>query len=278
MQTLILTVHAPAELHELLIAELSDLDFTAFEEAEGRIIAYGPANRWSDASRQQVEAWLHGSGLPVSMEEEIAPDINWNERWEASIEPLPVGPFLIVPSWKDVGEAPAGLEILQIDPKMAFGTGYHASTRLALRFLPDVVHGGEKVLDAGCGTGILALAALKLGAGSAVGFDFDPWARINAEENAERNGLDGRLVVREGSTETVPERDFDLVLANINRNALLAMLPWLRDARRGDGPIVLAGLLVEDRERVLAEAEAAGLDLQAEAAEDEWWSCVLRNG
>jgi ribosomal protein L11 methyltransferase len=275
VRTLILTIHAPDELHELLIAELADIDFTAFEEDDGVVRAYGPAERWSDVRRQQVEQWLLGVGSPFSMEEQIAPDTNWNERWEASIEPLAVGPFLVTPSWKRPSEPPAGQVVLEIDPKMAFGTGYHASTRLALRFLPGLVRGGERVLDAGCGTGILAIAALKLGADRAVGFDIDPWSRVNAEENAERNGLADRLVVREGSTEVVPERDFDLVLANINRNALIEMLPWLTAARRDRGPIVLAGLLSEDRARLATEARAQGLSILDEAIEDEWWSCVL---
>jgi ribosomal protein L11 methyltransferase len=275
MPTLALTVRLPERYHEFLIAELSDLGFTAFEEGTEAITAYGPAERWDDVGRQQVEGWLYGHGLPIELSEEVAPEENWNARWEASIEPLPVGRFLIKPTWHPVPPEHADKVILEIDPKMAFGTGYHPSTRMALRFLPGIVQEGARVLDAGTGTGVLALAALKLGADHAIGFDIDPWASVNAAENAERNGLAERFEVREGSLEVVPERGFDLVLANINRNTLIDMLPVLAEWTVPGGYIVLAGLLREDRRAVLAAAEAAGLSLYDEASEAEWWSAVV---
>jgi len=274
MQTLALTVRLPEHYHEALIAELADLDFTAFEEGEDRVVAYGPAERWNGVRREQVEGWLAALGLPPEVSEDVQPDVNWNARWEETIEPQPVGRFLIKPTWHDVPPEHADKVVLEVDPKMAFGTGYHASTRLVLRFLPGLVRGGERVLDAGTGTGILALAALKLGADRALGFDIDPWAKTNAEENAERNGLEERFEVREGSLEVVPEAEFGLVLANINRNALLAMLPDLAGRLLQDGRIVLAGLLVEDRDAVLGALDATALALYDEASEGEWWSCV----
>jgi len=273
--TLALAVRLPERYHEFLIAELADLGFHAFEEEADRVTAYGPAERWDDVSRQHVEGWLYAHGLPVELEEAVAPEENWNARWEATIQPQPVGRFLIKPSWHDVPPEHADKTVLEIDPKMAFGTGYHPSTRLALRFLPGIVPAGARVLDAGTGTGVLALAALALGAAHAIGFDIDPWAQVNAEENAERNGFAGRLDVREGSLETVPETGFDLVLANINRNVLLDMLPELAGRLVASGRIVLAGLLVEDRADVLAAAEAAGLALYDEATEGEWWAAVV---
>jgi ribosomal protein L11 methyltransferase len=278
MQTLALTVRLPEHYHEALIAELSDLDFTAFEEGEDQVVAYVPAVRWNGVRREQVEGWLIGLGLPPEVSEEVMPDENWNARWEETIEPQAVGRFLIKPTWHPVPPEHKDKIVLEVDPKMAFGTGYHASTRLALRFLPGLVRGGERVLDAGTGTGILALAALKLGAGRAIGFDIDPWAQVNAEENAERNGLSDRLEVREGSLEVIPETEFDAVLANINRNVLLSMLPEFAARLVPGGRIVLAGLLREDREDVLAAVEAAGLALYDEAAEGEWWSCVAEKG
>jgi ribosomal protein L11 methyltransferase len=275
VRTLALTIRVPDQHHEFLIAELADLDFNAFEEYEDRLIAYAPADRWNDVSRERIEGWLRIHDLPVEIDEEVAPDVNWNARWEASIEPIPVGRFLIKPSWHEVAPELADRVVLEVDPKMSFGTGYHPSTRLVLRFLPGIVRGGERVLDAGCGTGILAIAALKLGAESAIGFDIDPWASVNAGENAERNGLAERLDVREGSLEVVPESGFNLILANINRNALLAMLPELADRLVPGGPLVLAGLLREDREDVVEAAGHHGLELHDEATENEWWSGVF---
>jgi len=276
MATIILTLPIPEELHELLVAELSDLDFDAFEQDGSKLIAYGPASRWNDVSRQQIETWLHMQGLEPVFQEEVAPEVNWNARWEASIEPIAVGPFLIKPSWHEVPEEHAGREVLEIDPKMSFGTGYHPSTRLALRFLLGVIESGDRVLDAGCGTGILALAALRLGASRAIGFDIDPWAGVNADENAARNGLADRLEVREGSIEIIPENDFDVILANINRNALISLLPEFVARMKSEGRLVMAGLLRMDREDMLAVAERVELALQDEASEEEWWSGVWR--
>lgn len=274
MPTLALTVRLPEALHERLIAELADLGFDAFEERHDGVVAYAPAARWDGTAREALEAWLEALGLVPDYGEEVLPDENWNARWEASIEPQPVGPFLVTPSWKPVPPEHADRIVLTVDPKMAFGTGYHASTRLALRFLPGLVRGGERVLDAGTGTGILALAALRLGAASALGFDIDPWARVNAEENAARNGLADRFTVREGSLEVVPEEPFDLVLANIDRPTLLTMLPALADRLVPGGRLVLAGLLHADREDLCRAIGAVGLVLQEEAAEDGWWSAV----
>jgi ribosomal protein L11 methyltransferase len=274
LPTVKLSIRLPLHLQELALADLADLDFDAFEEGEDGFVAYAPAARWNDVKREHVERMLASLGAPVSLEEEIIPDENWNARWEASIQPLEVGPFLVKPSWHHVDPLDDARIILEIDPKMSFGTGYHPSTRFALRFLPGIVRGGELVLDAGCGTGILALAALKLGARDAIGFDIDPWASVNAEENAARNGLASRFEVREGSLEVVPESGFDIVLANINRNVLLDLLPALTGRLRASGVLVLAGLLREDRAVMIAALERVGRHIDVEATEDEWWAAV----
>src|SRR5690606_26129531 len=199
--TVAITVTLPDDLHELLIAELADLGFDAFEREDGAVVAYGPAAVWTGVAREAVEDWLRARGLPEHVEERTMLAVNWNARWEATIRPIPVGPFVIAPTWAEVPEEHAGKTLLRIDPKMSFGTGYHESTRLALRFLPGLVGrtpGGERVLDAGTGTGILAIAALRLGAREAVGFDIDPWSAENAAENAALNGVADRFEVREG--------------------------------------------------------------------------------
>jgi ribosomal protein L11 methyltransferase len=274
LPTVKLSIRVPLHLQELALADLAELDFDAFEENEDGLVAYAPAAGWTDAKREHVERMLTALGAPASLEEEIIPEENWNARWEASIQPLAVGPFLVKPSWHHVDPLDDARIILEIDPKMSFGTGYHPSTRLALRFLPDIVRGGEGVLDAGCGTGILALAALKLGARRAIGFDIDPWARVNAAENAARNHLESRFEVREGSLEVVPEDGFDIVLANINRNVLLDLLPGLDSRLQTSGVLVLAGLLREDRDVMVEALDRLDLHIDLEATEEEWWAAV----
>lgn len=134
---------------------------------------------------------------------------------------------------------------------------------------------GDRILDAGTGTGILAIAALKLGAASAVAFDVDEWSHQNALENFEQNGVADRVTFRRGTIDVVPERDFHLILANINRSVLLDLLPDFRGKLCPHGHIVLAGLLVEDRDVMLAAARRQGLAAVREASEHEWWAVVL---
>src|SRR5690606_14999124 len=276
--TVAITVTLPDDLHELLIAELADLGFDAFEREDGAGVAYGPAAVWTGCAREAVEDWLRARGLPEHVEERAMLAVNWNARWEATIRPIPVGPFVIAPTWAEVPEEHAGKTLLRIDPKMSFGTGYHESTRLALRFLPGLVGrtpGGERVLDAGTGTGILAIAALRLGAREAVGFDIDPWSAENAAENAALNGVADRFEVREGGIEVVPEVGFDLAFANIHLEVLRGLVPLLAEKLAAGGRLVVAGLLTMQREPMLEVVEAAGLVLYDEATEGEWWACVV---
>ncbi|HBQ58115.1 MAG TPA: 50S ribosomal protein L11 methyltransferase, partial [Balneolaceae bacterium] len=157
------------------------------------------------------------------------------------------------PTWSaspdDIGDK---IELM-IDPKMAFGTGYHATTRVMLEWLPEVISENEEVLDAGTGTGILAIAALKSGARSAFGFDVDEWSETNAYENILLNQVEN-FEVKLGSTEVIPEGNkYDVILANINRNTLIELLPELTEFLKEDGKLLLSGLLEEDEEVMLKQ-------------------------
>lgn len=273
--THVLTLRLPPVLHDLLTADLSDLGFDSFE-SEGELFkAYGPSENWTPELKREIEQWLIGHQAISRMEREVLPDQNWNAKWEASIQPLPVGSFLIRPSWHDVPDEFSDRIVLEIDPKMSFGTGYHPSTRLAIQLGESIVTGGERILDAGCGTGILALAALKLGASSAIGFDIDDWARDNAYENAERNGLLNKLEVRQGSIDCIPETGFELIFANINRHILVDFLPEMKVRLAPDGRIILAGLLFTDRHFMADVIRKNNLEILAEAREGDWWACTI---
>ena len=187
-----------------------------------------------------------------------------------------VTPFLFKPSWADIPPAHAHQIKLDINPKMSFGTGYHESTRLALRFLPAYVSESMRVLDAGAGTGILAIAAAKLGAGFVLAFDIDEWSLSNASENVRANEVQNRVEIRTGTVEVIPEKGFDLILANINRSVLIELLPVFRLKMAEGAHLILAGLLNDDRQRMLHEAFSNDLTLQDEASENEWWSGVFK--
>ncbi len=275
MHTVELTLYVDGLLQDLLIAELADLDFDAFEQDTALLKAYAPAARWTDSKRAYIEQWLAERGVTDPIEERLLEPQNWNKLWEASIQPIAVGPFLIAPTWADVPPEYRHHIVLTIDPKMSFGTGFHESTRLVLRFLEVLVMPGDRVLDAGAGTAILAIAAVKLGAASAVAFDIDEWAQQNAVENIEQNGVAEQVDFRAGSIEVVPEEAFDLILANINRSVLLDLLPAFVARLAPGGHIVLAGVLLEDRDDLLAAARRHALAAVREASENEWWSVVL---
>ncbi len=205
---------------------------------------------------------------------EIDPQ-NWNATWEASIQPISVPPFLIRPSWYEPDASEQGLIDLLIDPKMSFGTGYHETTRLMLGAIAELSTPGQHVLDAGSGTGILAIAACKIGAEKVVAFDFDEWCAINARENFEQNGCADQVTWYTGEMSCVPADKFDLILANINRNVLIEILPALRTRLHPAGIIVLAGLLTKDRDLMLEHISNACLIVSGEDAENEWWSVRL---
>lgn len=276
METLALTFHLDAPLQELLIAELADLGFGVFEQEDESLTAYIEVNLWTDAAAAAVQAWLRRRGVGQVPGVRSYAQQDWNAAWEASIVPLSVGPFLIKPTWADLPQGHEGQILLVIDPKMSFGTGYHESTRLVLRSLPDLVKPGCRVLDAGTGTGILSIAAIKLGAAQAIAFDSDAWVAENVAENLTLNGVAGRVVFNVGLLDDVAQERFDLILANINKNILLGYLEGFAERLASGGHLVLAGLLVEDREEMLAATRAVGLVQVQESSEGAWWSVVLQ--
>ena len=153
---------------------------------------------------------------------------------------------------------------------MAFGTGYHATTRVMLEWLPEVIQEGDTVLDAGTGTGILAIAALKLGAESAFGFDIDEWSKTNAQENILLNGVEN-FEVKLGSTEVIPDgKKYDVILANINRNALIDLVPVLLTFLKEGGKLLLSGLLEEDEPIMLKQKGLQKLNHKGTHQHKEW--------
>lgn len=275
--TLRLSLAVPDGAHEPLVADLADLGFDAFEEGADVLVAYAPATRW-DLPTQEAVARLvrQRGGDEAATEAEILADRDWNAEWEAGLEPIEAGPFVIAPSWTEIPVDLSSRPVLRIDPKMAFGTGYHETTRIVLRLLPDAVAPGARVLDVGTGTGVLALAALVLGAESALGVDIDPWSVANGHENAARNGLADRFEVREGSTDVVPERGFDLLIANIIRSILEPLVPDIVERTAPHAPILLSGLLAAESDRTIDQMTTFGYALADEASENEWWGGVFR--
>lgn len=271
--TIRLSLAAPDDVREPLVAALADLGFDAFEDTPDALVAYAPAPRWDGPTTEAVHGLADAFGLAAgAVAAETIADQDWNATWEASLQPVTAGPFVVAPTWTDVPDSEA--VVLRIDPKMAFGTGYHETTRICLRLLAGAIQPDDAVLDVGTGTGVLAIAALRLGAASAVGVDVDPWSVTNGRENADRNGVGERFEVREGSVEVVPEVGFDVVVCNVIRSIMEPMLADLLRLSAG-GTLVLSGLLTTERDRVVERLAEAGRVLGEEAAENEWWGGVF---
>jgi ribosomal protein L11 methyltransferase len=224
---------------------------------------------WQSGLREECLTALNALFPDRSVKEDILIMKNWNEEWEKSILPLRVSDrFIIAPSWAYV--EPASDEIvLIIDPKMSFGTGYHATTRLMIRSMESCHLMDKATLDVGTGTGILAIAAIQLGAKTAVGVDTDEWSVDNAMENLQRNRPDAAVTFFHGSIEKSPGM-FDVIFSNITKNDNLSLLPEFRGRLRTDGVIILSGFLVEDLDEMVDGLHRNGFELLQTRTEDEW--------
>jgi ribosomal protein L11 methyltransferase len=207
--------------------------------------------------------------------EESLENKNWNEEWEKKANIIEVGDRIIIkPSFKHY-PSKADKIIIDIDPKMSFGTGEHQTTKIMLKLCEKFIKSEHNVLDIGSGTGVLAIASSKLGAKSAYAVDNDEWCYINALENVKKNEVDNVKVVN-GTIEKVINKRFDIVLANINKNVILDIKQNLVNVLKGKGILIISGVLDDDAQQL--ERQFLPLGLTAELIEkmDEWIGIVFR--
>lgn len=249
--------------------------------------AYLPADERLEETRHRLEEALYYLGriqpLPPPVFKPLA-DQNWMEAWKARYQPIPIGGrLIIVPAWLDSPD-PARIAV-RIDPGMAFGTGTHPTTQLCLELIEQFYAAGHPpstVIDVGCGSGILSIAALKLGADLALGVDIDPASVRAARENARANDIpEERLLLGLGSVDEIlaggfPLRTAPLVLANILAPVILRLFEaGLADLLAPGGWLVLSGILQEQRQAVLTAAMERGLRLVEERLQGDWVALAL---
>jgi ribosomal protein L11 methyltransferase len=273
-----------AEGGEVALADAFESGASGVEEleAEGALIwdVYVPAS----AARAVADALrAHAPGVDAA-EPAAVPQEDWSECWKQGLERLLVSPRLSVRPSCVAAQPEAGRAELVIDPGQAFGTGGHASTRLALEWIDACAAeliGSARVLDVGCGSGVLALAALRLGAGSAVGIDLDPLATQAARGNAVANDLATRAHFVLGPIAAIGAAGFELVAANLLCNEMLPLLDQIALRVRAGGAVVLSGLLEPEAARVAAACNGLGLRSEgrrelADANGDRWVGLLMR--
>ena len=219
-----------------------------------------------------IAARMEAAGIAYAVETEGVEQEDWQNGWRKYYHPMDIGSRLaIVPSWQ---EYDTDRVKLILDPGLAFGTGGHETTSLCLEALDQRVRGGERVLDIGTGSGILAIAALKLGAASAEGVDIDPVAVRTAGENAALNGVADKLTVLVGDLSDKASGKYDIITANIVANAIISLAPSVPGLMAEGAAFIASGIIDSRRDEVIAALEKAGLSVQ-EVKEKRGWECIV---
>lgn len=244
---------------EILIAELSYLNFDSFEEVEDGLMAYILKEEWRENILEEVRI-LQNSEFEITWELKEFKQVNWNEEWEKNFNPILIGDACYVRApfheKKDVA-----YDII-IEPKMSFGTGHHETTYMMLEYVLTADLEDKVILDMGCGTSVLAILASKRGAKKADAIDFDSWCYENSLENIEANNCKN-IRVYEGAVEvldTLSSEDnpkYDVILANINRNVLLEDIPSYLKHLKKDGELYVSGFYKEDLPLIQEKAASA---------------------
>lgn len=266
---------------ELLSAAACEAGFEAFEDTDGGLLGYVQRPLYNKEALDEAIADYMPEGATVTYDVEEVPDQDWNQGWEdEGFEPIGVGDHLIIYDAKhtdmNMFAGNDGVMRIFIEARNAFGTGTHQTTRMILRRFQNMNMAGIDVLDCGCGTGILGIAASKMGAKKVLGYDIDEWSSENAKHNAELNGVKNmNVLLGDASVLSGVQDKFDLVVANINRNILINDMTAFRSVMRGNGTkLILSGFYTTDVPMLQEAAAANGLQLK-DVVEDGEWACAL---
>jgi ribosomal protein L11 methyltransferase len=270
-----LDIHVPScdpELQELVLAELDDFQPTAIQEPDdtSRLRAFFTSAESRDAAARALGASF---GAHLYVESLNVEDDDWAARSQAQLQAITIGRIFVAPPW-DMGSDP--LCTVVVNPSMGFGTGHHATTRLTLKALQDLPLDNRTVLDIGCGSGVLAIAAVKLGAHSALGIDIDPDALENARENSGLNQMGDRVRYEEGDFREMTIRA-DVVVANLTGGLLERSAAKLSALVAPGGSLIVSGFMESEKSAVVPALEKF-LTLQTMAQEEEWMCATYFNG
>ena len=253
---------------EILIAELGELAFESFIETEEGVSAYIQKDFWNEAILEDIYI-LQNPEFKISYTIEDIEQVNWNEEWEKNFNPIDVdGKCYVRAPFHE--KSNAAYEIV-IEPKMSFGTGHHETTHMIIQHLLETDLKDKKTLDMGCGTAILAILAEMKGAQPIDAIDIDNWCYLNSIENAERNNCK-HITVYEGDAELLKDKNYDVIIANINRNILLNDMQTYVDCLNENGILFLSGFYTEDFEAINESCVSKGLIFEKEIVRNNWMS------
>ena len=263
------------DARDILTVMAGEAGFETFEETEEGVTGYVQQALFSQPTLDETLAFFPMDDVEVSYQVAEAEDRDWNEQWEQEgFQPIVIDGQCVVHDGRHIDGLPAegSLLSIEIDTHLAFGTGTHETTRMMLSALLNLNLEGKRVLDCGCGTGILGIAALMAGACEAVGYDIDEWSADNARHNAVINRVDSRFTSLLGDASLLDsvEGTFDVVMANINRNILLADMPRFARKMSPGSILLLSGFYTTDKPLLTEQAGQLGLTLTAEQTTSDW--------
>jgi ribosomal protein L11 methyltransferase len=265
-------VRSPVDSRDAVASWLVSRTGQAVEERDdGTLVSFSES---PDGAEQLLEA-LRGEFSGIEASARPLPEVDWTARWRDGLGPRRIGRLTVTPSWTAAG-LPSDTTVV-IDPESAFGTGEHGSTRTALALLERHLQPGDRVLDLGSGSGILTIAAARLGAARATGVELDEEADPIAVANALRNGVEGRVRFITGDAATLAPLlgPADIVLSNILRSVNLTLLPAIRSSLRPQGLAIFAGMELSERAQFLPVL-GEGFQPVDEAVDDGWWAIAAR--
>lgn len=249
---------------EIIIAEISDLGFESFQQEADILMSYISETEYQLHYNELKEYIATHNGVEL----EKMPDTNWNAVWESNFEPIHVDSRCTVRA--PFHNADGAKYDIVIMPKMSFGTGHHATTHLMIEALLDNDVEGQKGLDMGCGTGILAILAIKRGATHMDAIDIDEWAAENTRENCQTAGIEEQIAVYQGNKSLLDGKHYNFILANINRNILLSDMECYASTLEDGGLLFLSGFLEPDVTSIVEKAESLGLMHIETRSKDGW--------
>ncbi len=266
-----------SELTDTAVAFLSLYNTDGIEEREGLLVVCFREENWNGETRDSLVNTMKmvSPDIAIVSEEKVA-EQNWNEIWEKEVPVIVVTDTVGIAPSRKIDQLNTKIKI-EINPKMSFGTGTHPSTRLMCRMMEQHIAPGTTWLDVGCGTGVLAVLAVRLGAAKVIAFDNNEWAIENSKENFKLNDVETAVELYDWDIDDVELPLADGILANINLDIILNSLPkFTKSLRKGSGLLIVSGILAENEEEVIEKAKSYALTHVETMDDEEWVSITFR--